>query len=318
MRSIYYDDNWAVLQQEKEGGIAETYLYSESECKVKYVFIKRKAGVIDGVQYFDILTPRGMGGPRCTNKQMVNLERYDKDFTSYCKEKHIIAEYVRFDPWNCNHKIFGALYDELEHHGNLFCNHLNSDFYKNEYSKSVQRNIKKNISDIEIEFDYKGETIDKFLELYQYTEKKYLFNEYYRLSEKFLTKYFSSLKGKVAIVNAKFINKVISSSVILFGEDIVHYHFTGNDPMYKKKNANSVLMYQTAIIAQEMGKEIFDLGGGIIDSNIADFKSLFVNECGIYPYYVGKRILDRKIYNKLVEIKGKSKPGYFPEYIRES
>lgn len=316
MRSIYFDDNWAVLQQEKEGGVAETYQYSKDGCKVKYVFIVRKAGIVDGVQYFDILTPRGMGGPRCINNQIVNLDNYDKDFTAYCNEKHIIAEYVRFDPWNCNHKIFGSLYDELEHHGNLFCNNLDGDFYKEEYDKNVKRNIKKNIDNIKVEVDFEGDKINEFLQIYKYTENKYTVSDYYQLSESFLKRYFEIMPGKVAIANAIYSSEIVSSLIVLFGEDIAHYHFACNNPLFRDVNANTVLLYKISLLAKKMGKKLLDLGGGIVDGNTAEYKRRFVREKGIYPYYVGKRILNKDIYQKLIIKNGKNRPGYFPEYKR--
>ena len=265
LKSIYFDDKWALLQQEKDGGVAETYKYSDSACEVKYTYIKRKAGVIHGVQYYDILTPRGMGGPRCKKGCINDLSGYNKSFLSYCKDSNIIAEYVRFDPWNGGHDIFGALYDEMEHHGDLFCNDLKTDFFHEQYSKSVQRNIRKNIDKIEIVYDFEGREINKFIELYQYTEEKYGVKEYYHLTNDFIMRYFTELNGKTAIANAIYNGEVVSSSIILFGEDIVHYHFTGNSLLNRKVNANSVLLYKTSLMAQNMGKTLFDLGGGIIN-----------------------------------------------------
>lgn len=316
MESIYYDPNWTILQQEKEGGYAEKFRYYDKNCSIEYPFIMRKAGIIDGIQYYDILSPRGMGGPKCNNGGNVDLKKYKTNFSEYCKEKNIIAEYVRFDPWICNHKLFGGLYDDVEHHGNLFCNNLSKNFFKEEYDDNVKRNIKKNINNIEVQFDFEGEitNITKFLELYKYTENKYEVSDYYKLSEEYICSYFKKLKGKVAIAKAIYDGKIVSSSIILFGKDIVHYHFACNNPEYKKFNANTVLLYKTSIMAQTMGKSLFDLGGGLFKGNTAEYKSRFVRKDGIYPYYVGKRILNHSIYSLLVEKNGRNIDGFFPEY----
>lgn len=316
MKSIYFDDNWAELQQEKDGGIAETYQYFDNACKVQYTYIKRKAGVINGIQYYDILTPRGVGGPRCTEGCMDDLENYNKHFLEYCKGNNIIAEYVKFDPWNGNHSVFGPLYDELEHHGDLFCNDLKGDFLNEQYSKHIKRDIKQNIDKIEVLFDFEGKELDKFLELYRYTEEKYDVNEYYHFSHDFFSQYFDKMQGKVAVANAIYNDEVVSSSIILFGEDIAHYHFAGNGPLSRKVNANSVLLYKTSLLSQEMGKTLLDLGGGVVNGNTAKYKRRFVGENGVIPYYVGKRVLDREIYDEMIALYGKGKQGYFPEYRR--
>ncbi|MEH2946847.1 GNAT family N-acetyltransferase [Sporofaciens sp. JLR.KK001] len=318
MQSIYYDENWAILQQEKEGGEAEIYQCQCSDCLIKYVFIKRKAGIIKGIQYYDILTPRGMGGPRIAKGHLFDLEKYNDDFLEYCKEKNIIAEYVRFDPWNRNYSIFGELLDKTEYYGNLYCNNLCGNFYKEEYDRNVIRNIKKYSDNIEVVFDFEGKEIDAFLELYKFTEEKYKVGNYYHLSREFLLDYFRLLNGKVAIANAIYQTKIISSAIVLFGEDIVHYHFLGNDPQYRRVYANTIIMYKIALLGQKMGKKLFDLGGGVIDGSTADYKRRFVNESGIYPYYVGKRILNKDIYEKLIDRNGKNRKGYFPEYKRDN
>lgn len=318
MKSIYYDENWAILQEKKEGGKAEIYQCQCGKCSIKYVYIIREAGIVEDVQYYDILTPRGMGGPRIENGHLFDLEEYNDKFLKYCKERNIIAEYVRFDPWNCNHSMFGVLYNELEHYGNLYCNNLSKDFYREEYDRNVLRNIRKYSDDIEVEFDFKGKEIETFLELYKYTEDKYMVGNYYHLSKEFLLDYFRLLKGKVAIANAIYQKKKVSSAVVLFGEDIVHYHFLGNDPQYRKIYANTIIMYRIALLSQKMGKKLFDLGGGIVNGSTADYKRRFVNESGVYPYYIGKRIINKNIYQKMIDKNGRAKKGYFPEYKREN
>lgn len=256
LKSIYYDKNWAILQQQKEKGYADEFRYVGKNYSVKYTFIMRKAGIVDGIQYYDILTPRGMGGPRCLNGNDIDLKEYDKKFLQYCRMKNIIAEYVRFDPWNDNYKMFGKLYDETEHHGDLFCNNLCKDFFKEEYDNNVKRNIKRNINNVKIQFDFEGENLNiiKFLELYKYTEEKYTVSNYYKLSKEFIHDYFDKLKGKVAIANAIYNAETVSSSIILFGEDIAHYHFACNNPEFRKINANTVLLYKASLLAQKKGK----------------------------------------------------------------
>lgn len=316
MKSIYCDKNWAILQQQKDGGYADRFQYIGKDYSVEYTFIVRKAGMVDGIQYYDILTPRGMGGPRCIYGNIIDLEEYNKQFLTYCRVNHIIAEYVRFDPWNDDYKLFGILYDEMEHHGDLFCNNLCRNFLKEEYDNNVKRNIKKNINNVKIQFDFEGKDINiiKFLELYKYTEEKYAVSNYYKLSKEFIQDYFIKLEGKVAIANAIYKDETVSSSIILFGEDIAHYHFACNHPEFRKINANTVLLYKAALLAQEKGKSLFDLGGGIIKGNTAEYKSRFVHKEGIYPYYVGKRIIDSTIYRRLIEVNGRNSEGYFPEY----
>lgn len=102
MKSIYMDESWGILQQEKEKGEAFTYIYDKNGTKVIYPFVKREAGIVNGVQYFDLVTPRGQCGlwiENCdTAYKPALINAFNEGFDKYCDQKHIVAEYIRFSP----------------------------------------------------------------------------------------------------------------------------------------------------------------------------------------------------------------------------
>ena len=144
LKSIYYDMNWNKLQEKKEQGEAITYILENKNGKIEYPFIKRVASSLDGKIYYDLVTARGQGGPRILS--VVNKNKLIEDFKiyfqRYCEKEDIIAEYIRFDPWIDNFSDFSDIY-KIFSDGNIYCNNLTEDFFKNQYSSSVRNKIRK-------------------------------------------------------------------------------------------------------------------------------------------------------------------------------
>lgn len=318
LESIYYDMNWNKLQEKKEKGEAITYIFENRNGKIEYPFIKRVANSLNGVQYYDLVTARGQGGPRilfAKNKEKL-IEDFESDFQEYCEKENIIAEYIRFDPWIDNFSDFSNIYKVFSD-GNIYCNNLTEDFFNNQYSSSVRNMVRKaEKNGVKVSFDFEGNTIKSFLELYEYTSKKYNISEYYNINKDFIEEYFEKLNDKVFIANAYYDDKIISTAIMLIGKDIIHFHFSATDPEYIKLQPNTYLLYKTELYAQEIGKTLFDFGRATKGSSLEKFKFDFINkkEENIYKYNVGVKIRNQIVYNRFVESRGGKHEGYFPEY----
>ena len=106
---VYYNPDYCKLYEESENGVCETFEYSDENGCVVNVFIKRPVPwMIDGVQYFDIVTPYGYGGPlviHSTNKQKL-IKAFLENWMEYCKKENIVCEFVRFHPLLQNYLDF--------------------------------------------------------------------------------------------------------------------------------------------------------------------------------------------------------------------
>ena len=169
----------------------------------------------------------------CKNKEKL-IENFNKEFGRYCSLEDIVAEYVRFDPWICNFEDFSSIYNVFTQ-GDIYCNDLAEDFFAKQYSTDVRNMIRKaEKSGVKVEFDFEGKYIKDFLKLYDYTAEKYNISDFYKLDEKFLNEYFEKLPNKVFIANARYNEDIISTAIILIGNDIVHFHFSAKNPEYRK------------------------------------------------------------------------------------
>lgn len=183
-----------------------------------------------------------------------------------------------------------------------------------EISGKKRNHIRRAIKNgVKVEFDLEGKTVNEFLRLYQKTIKKNDIQEYYWLSKEFLEEHFKSLKGNVFFVNAVYENKLISSSMILHYNKQLHYHYAANDYEYISLNGNSLILYEVAKWGKEHGKEYFHLGGTAASDDLLKFKLSFTKSDG-FDYYIGSRIRQEEIYNKLVKTRKKEDSNYFPKY----
>lgn len=320
IKSFYMDKGWGVLQQTKEGGESLHYLFEREEGRIVYPFIKRPAGKIDNVQYYDIATPRGQGGIWLEHvqegKEKALIQEFSQVFGDYCAQEKIVAEYIRFSPWLKQAQWFEDEYD-LSYFGEVYCIDLRMDFFKDAFSSGLRQQIRRAIkNNIIIRFTDDPDFIDEFLQLYQQTAKQHQFGDYYQLDKAFLQRYLDFYPDKVLFAVALLDEKVISAALLLLGEDIVHYHFAATDPAYKSIQPNSLLIYEAASYAEAYGKRLFDLGSAKAGSSLEQYKKQFTAKSKSYPFYRGTKIRNADIYESLVEQAGGPHKDYFPAYRR--
>ncbi|MGN0151061.1 MAG: GNAT family N-acetyltransferase [Wujia sp.] len=314
IKNIYMNHNWGVLQEQKENGKSYIYKYESKAGAIKYPFIVREAAVLNGEPFFDIVTPRGEGGPLVLNKESDDLDvLYDLEFNIFCQKNNIIAEYIRFDPWNTDENFFSRVYN-VKSHGFSYCHRLQEDFFMTQYSSKRRNQIRKAINNgVKIDFSQDSEKVKVLLELYKYTAEKHNISDYYTLDLEFLERYFEILKGNVYLGIAYWEDIPIAAAMFLNGGDIFHYHFSASHPDYTDLNAISLLLMEAAKVGQRDGCKLMDLGGATPGSGLEIFKRSLTKSDEIYPCYIGTKIRNKEIYNKLVELNGCNKDR-FPEY----
>lgn len=321
--SIYEAPLWGMLQELQEKGSADVFRYSSEKMEIRYPFIRRTAGIVDGVQYYDIVTARGECGPIVTVKQEMDADtlreemgQYMSALDAFLQKERVVAEFIRFSPWRNAAKLFENHY-QLRPYGQLYQIDLNEDFFMKSFDTKMRNLIRKaSKMGVEIRIDRTGESMDDFMELYAFTADKNNMSAYYRIDSAFLRRYFDVLRGSVSIYNAMFEGKLVSSAVMLDSPDIRHYHFSANHPEYMHCQGNSLILYTAAMDGKESGKQLMDLGGATPGSGLEKYKKQFVREPGYYPYDVGTRVVCQEIYDRLVEQAGGARPNYFPAYRR--
>ena len=295
------------------------YHFKYNDTDLDYRFIIRQAGCIGGEDYFDLVSPRGLFGIVITgnNPDKEFLHSFNSDFQFFCDKNHIVAEYIRFDPWNSKPLLFDSIY-HIVPHGYEYCIDLqDTNFFTSQFS-SKRRNQVRKAQSFPLHFILNAgeEGIDILLKLYRFTEGKYDISDYYRLDSSFLKKYFELLDGRVTISVVYFEDEPITAGMFLNGGDVLHYHFSASNSQYAKLNAPSLMLYKMCIYAQKQGCKWLDLGGATLGSGLDCFKRSMVSEKGLLNNYVGTIIRNQDIYQKLLNTYGSQPEGYFPMYKR--
>lgn len=317
--SIYSHPLWGKVQEKKEGGIAVTISTETEDGVLEYSFIKRQAGEINGMVYYDIVTPRGEYGIVLKSGVLTDalLAKFETDVQLYCKNENILAEYVRLCPWNPLFKEISAYYD-VEEHGREFCVDLEDpDFFYKQFSSKRRNQIRKALSSsLVIDQNVGVEGVDVLLDLYAFTDGKYNVSNYYKLDRDFLMRYFEYLGDCVYFNIVSFKGQPISVGMFLKGNNVYHYHFSANNPEYAKLNASSVMLFEECKRGTALGCKWFDLGGATPGSGLESFKASMVADSGCFVNHIAKRIRNQTVYNALIEQNGRMPEGYFPAYKR--
>lgn len=319
MHSLFKEKIWAELQSQKEEGELTEYFFESELGKVCYRFFKRVAGTVNGVQYYDIASYRGAEGPYIEEltdgRARELLIAFRASFAAYCRENKIIAEFAKLDPWDEFAEVTKEVL-EAEYYGNFYCNDLTRDFYALDYHRRAKRSIRKaRDMGVTVKVDYNGETIPDFVRLYQNTEEKYHTKDYYNFSEEDIRQYFSLLNGRCFLINAVVKEEIVTSVLVAYGAEIMHYLYLGSNPDFLAYQGNSLLTYETSLIGQSLGMKLFDMGGGVPGGRIEEFKRNFISDDGVWEYYAVEKIWDEEIYQTLLDMKSEIKnQRMFPLY----
>lgn len=315
---IYYMPQWGELYGQKDEGQFEYYTLENEYGYVLYPYVKRECPVIYKKEiYYDIITPFGFNGPymNAVSKEAKRKlqQAFEEDFNQYCNKQHIVAEYIRFSPWLKNYEDFKLCYT-LKFNGQTVEIDLKKEDLLRQCSRMRKYCIKKAIkSDVQVSFDFEGDSVEGLYSLYEKTFNKNDIAPYYHYSLPFLKEHFKTLKNHVFIGNAFIEDQLISSAMFIYDQNNIHYHIAGNDYEYIHMNGNSLLLYKAMEWGKAQGMKWMHLAGGSKVEQLMQFKLSFTDE-GATDYYVGWRIRQKDVYEGLIKATGINNPNYFPAY----
>ena len=312
---IYFTDNYIKIYEDNNEGKLETFNFESEYGKCVYKYLKRQ---IKEEDYFDITTAYGYGGPLFFDYKEENLEKlveeYRVEFEKYCIENKIVSEFIRFHPLTENHKYMEKHMEVSYIRDTVYIDLINKEDIlrnmKNRCKRAIRKAINNNVTVEE------SQDLDSFIDLYKKSMVRNNAKEYYFFRKEFFENTIKYLGKKVKIFNAIKDNRVISSAIIIYYEDYIHYHFIGNDYEYSTYRPSNLLIYEVSLWGHSIGAKYFHLGGGYTgnDDNLFRFKKSF-NPIGTKQFYIGKKIHIDSIYQKLVDKCNSNKESnYFPLY----
>lgn len=318
---IYFKEEYANLYKEIEKGEVENFCFESELGKVVFIYIKREI-ILDNTKYYDIITPYGYGGPLIQNCTYENRDKlislFWEKFLEYAFLNKIICSFVRFHPIEKNYEYCRNIM-VLERISSTVCINLKSEEQIwNDISSKCRNIIRKSIkNNVLVQEDENLKLINDFQKLYYDTMRKNKADEYYFFKKEFFKKLKSLEKKEITHFYALHGDKIVSSILVLMGDEYLHYYLSANSQEGYLLNANSLLLYEIAKFGLKNGYKYFHLGGGYggDDSSLFKFKSSF-HKNHTLSFYIGKKIFNQQIYNRLCQKMGINDKNinYFPAY----
>lgn len=330
MPDIYFEEEYGKLSAflEEEGSVVIPYKYKDENGEIYNLIIKRPINIeVDGEKYFDLITPYGYGGPIILNinntiekaKEKL-LNNFEKDFEKFCLENKIVTEFVRFHPILNNALDFTKIYNPkfIQHTIATSCDEGNP--CELEFSKSARKTIRRSMNEeIDYEIILAPDNIDIFKEIYYDTMKRNDAKDFYYFSSEYFDYILNKFKENLLIINVKLNEKnlVIASGLyFIYNNQFIHAHISGTRSDYLKYSPAYVLKQVLAEWAYENKYKYIHYGGGTSpdpEDSLFLFKKKFTKK-EPFDYYISKKIFNKEIYDKLIEITGTKNSKFFPEY----
>jgi len=321
-KDIYYSKEYASLYPAAGESIFE-FEYRDGPDRFYNLAIKRPILRIgerpEGGSYFDLETAYGYGGYCSTSTDARFLDRAMHAYRQKCQAEKIIAEFVRFHPYN-SFPLTG------KHHLDFIT--LDRKTVSIDLSipletrwagySSTARNVLRRASR-QLQFNETSD-IESFMRLYSATMEKNRAESYYYFSREYYEKLLA-LDG-VRLFEVRYGVHVINMSFILIGSELAHYHLSANDIDHTKLNGNYYLLDSVCDCLKENYPNLTELhlGGGRTNmekDTLLAFKSKFSSIRK--DFYIGGKVIDHEIYNGYVSKFNEQYPGasairYFLKY----
>ena len=241
----------------------------------------------------------------------------------YCEKNNIVSEFVRFHPIINNALDFKKIYDVVYMRKTLGTNlEKYNDPIQEEFSKSCRKNIRqcKN-KGITVVVTEAPKDISKIKEIYYSTMKRNNATDYYYFKDEYFNKILQYFPQNILTVEAIYEGKTIAMGLYFIYNQILHIHLSGTLTEYLYLSPAYMLRYGATLWAKEHGYKLIHHGGGrsnSLEDSLYLFKKNFARNTE-FDFYIGKKIWNEKIYNKLCEEKhiDPEKIDFFPAYRKE-
>ena len=325
MFDVYFLPEYGHLCETMDGGTCELYKYESSSGKMTNMFIKRPVPwIIDNVQYYDIATPYGYGGPiiiEANDREKLKHE-YTIAFAKYCSENNIISEFVRFHPIFCNYLDVDDTYDIVYSRHTVGTNLIDyEDPVQKEFAKSIRRDNRRAIEKgVSVKLIPEPTNLSIFRQLYEKTMDRNRADKFYYFPDKYYSILENELRPYLLEAQLHFENTVIASELYFIAGDILHAHLLGNSEKMLELAAGGLLEAAAVKWGKEHGYRYIHHGGGRSndpEDALYKYKKKFGKNTD-FDFYVGRVVWNQDIYGALVQKRIEQGPieqdDFFPKY----
>lgn len=306
-QDIYFTPEYYQLYEELGDGKAKCFVYEKDGFIALYPFLINSVNDLGydlDNQYFDIQGAYGYNGVVTNNSTKAFKYKFYKAFDDFCQSNNIITEFTRFHPLLKN-KFFSEENLEVDFERKTMVLDLDRPFdeIKKHFHRQTNSQIKKALCNPGISikiFNGKPECIDDFIKIYHDTMDRVKSIPYLYFNKKYFENLIKNIKS--AFIFVYFDEIPVACCIIMYNDIYVNAHLGGSLTKYKLYSPLSILYQEMIKFGNENKCKYFHAGGG--NSNKEDdpllmYKLSFSKTTA--DFFIGKRILNRKIYNEVIK-----------------
>lgn len=255
----------------------------------------------------DVESAYGYGGPLSSSDDAAFGERANREFCRWCRERGVIAEFLRLHPLLRNERWLAAATVRPDR-----------TTVSLDLGTGDEPQIPANGRDMVRRAERAGvrvtagdwNSLPEFLRLYRGTMDRIGADEFYYFDDA----YFDSLRARLGahawLVTARCDGELAAGAIFLRGTDTLHYHLSASDPAKRIPGATNAVLHCAAILAQKEGLKRLHLGGGTsadpADSLLA-FKRKMATDS--HQFSIASRVHDPDAYSRVRRVWSERHPS---------
>lgn len=321
---LHYRPEYCYLY--RDIGEPRLFIYREGKASILYPFLLRKVNRLPWFEndlyeeLYDITSVYGYGGPIATSdvgeQKWANFRRC---FDSFCAERRIITEFIRFHPLLGNHCRMEGLI-EVQRASSVVQVDLrrSEEEIWREYEHNTRKNINKAYREgLEVLLEETPYRFEDYLSVYHHTLERNNAGEFYFFSREFYEMIHRDLPESFLYAHTIKDGRVVSTELLLYNQTYLHSFLGGTLRDFYSFRPNNILKHEVIKWAKRRGIEFFLLGGGCRDGDgIFQYKRSFYRR-GVMDFYIGKKVHCPETMERLLNLISSSNcsdADYFPRY----
>lgn len=317
---VYYHPAYLKASALIEEGEVCVFRYDGPEGRVVHPLIKRPVpSHLTRERLYDAATPYGYGGPlvlEAKGSRHELIQAAHQAFLAWCHQQHIVSVFVRFHPLLQNAADFGDLYHaQLSRH--TVATHLvGADVVASEFGKSARKNFRRAVeSGVTWRLTEGPGRLDAFVDVYRDTMDRAGARDFYYFPPAYF-ELLSEMGSQLVTLEICDGDQIMAAGLYLLGDRFAHAHLSGTYRQFLPKSPAVVLKAVMAEYCAGRGLEWIHYGGGVTaaeDDPLFLFKKQFTRQ-GLFPFYLGRLIVDEAAYEALTQAHGGHRSDFFPAY----
>lgn len=316
---IYYLNGY--LNSLEINGDGEPLLFYYDDQKTRGINVVLKRDISDlkcfsdiekGTLY-DFTTPYGYGGWIIEGDDSDELF---EEYETWCKENHIVSEFVRFHPLIENQKYSLGNYNVIPLGQVIAMDCTDEETLWMNMSSRNRNKIKKAIN-TGVSVSYGGiEKLEEFIQIYEETMDRDNAEDYYYFKKEYYDCLFNDLKDNLLVFSAELEGRTLSTCIVFMENGRLSYHLAGSTRISGNIYETNLLIYEVAKWGNRNGYRSFLLGGGVgsQEDYLYQFKRGFDDKHS-FQFYIGKKIHLQNEYEELVSKRENiENMNFFPAY----